>query len=235
MGCLLRMPGKAGPMLHKAVMRVLLTGTMTLPVAGMANEAAGFAQGQPPVGLPLVLVQDDGGGDGAAQPSEDAGALADALADGPADAEGISPEETDQIVADLSSGTAFCQALGDPSLNVDCLSDQFAAAAQAMPAKGGYSAARKALLDAAARLHALAAANAAPGKAAAKVGSGNRRSSRPLTAVADPAALAARAVAIVRDTRLVLLRSSSGSDRRRIAYEQVAAVVNSTKVLLRSS
>ena len=207
---------------------------MALPLASMANEATGLPQVVPPVGLPLVLVQDDGGSDGSgdvAQPPDDAGAVADE----PADAEGISAEETDQIVADLSSGTAFCQAVGDPALNVDCLSDQFAAAAKSMPTKGGYAAARKALLDAAARLHALAAANAAPGKPAAKVKSGNRRSSRPLTAVANPAAVAAKAAAIVRDTKLVLLRSSSGSDQRRIAYEQVAAVVDSTKVLLRSS
>ncbi|MEO6300808.1 MAG: hypothetical protein ABIV25_04415 [Paracoccaceae bacterium] len=212
-------------------MSALLTGALALPLASMASDAGGILSSRRPVGLPLVQVQDDGGGGDAAGPSDDA----DASADDPADAEGISQDETDQIVENLSSGTTFCQAVGDPALNVDCLSDQFAAAAKAMPAKGGYGDARKALLDAAAKLHALAAANAAPGKPAAKVKAGNHRSSRPLTAVANPAAVAAKAAAIVQETKLVLLRSSSGSDQRRIAYEQVAAVVNSTKVLLRSA
>ena len=225
-------------MVQKAVMSVLLSGAMALPLAGMANDATGFPDVRPPARLPLVLAQDAGGGGSESSGGADADQPpdpADTLADEPADAAGISDEETGQIVEDLSSGTSFCQALGDPALNVDCLSDQFAAAAKAMPAKGGYAAARKALLDASAKLHALAAANAAPDKPAAKAGSGKRRSSRPLTAVANPAAVAAKAAAIVKETRLLLLRSSSGSDQRRIAYEQVAAVVDSTKVLLRSS
>ncbi len=222
-------------MLRKTLRSMLLTGAMMWPLAGVATDATGHRLSPPPAALPLVLVQDEGGSDNGGGDGAAAQDTSDGVADDPADAEGISEDATDQIVADLSTGSAFCQGLGDPALNVDCLSDQFAAAAKAMPAKGGYAAARKALLDAAARLHALAAANAAPGKPAAKVKAGKRHSTRPLTAVANPAAVAAKAAAIVTETRLVLLRSSSGSDQRRIAYEQVAAVVDSTKVLLRSS
>ncbi|MEO8243631.1 MAG: YDG domain-containing protein, partial [bacterium] len=150
----------------------------------------------------------------------------------------ISTETTQRILDEIRAGSAFCKALVHQEYVIDCLSDRLQSVADGLSAVGEYSEVRAALEDAAQELHALALANASTELARSIVrASGNRRSSRPLTAVSADrlGAVNAQAAAIINNAELVLLRSSSGSARRSVAFSQVAQVVNSTKVLLRSS
>ncbi len=150
----------------------------------------------------------------------------------------ISTETTQRILDEIRAGSAFCKALVHQEYVIDCLSDRLQSVADGLSAVGEYSEVRAALEDAAQQLHALALANASADleRSIARA-SGNRRSSRPLTAVSAErlGAVNAQAAAIINGAELVLLRSSSGSARRSVAFSQVAQVVNSTKVLLRSS
>jgi hypothetical protein len=225
-----------------------LAGALSLPIASMANDASGFPT------VPYVIVGSEfslGGpdatiflaqsscGEGGCRvepsghdrpdpaPVSPVGAVPNAV--------GISPSATSDIVASLTAGKDFCEKLSNPAYNVDCLSYQFWLTAQSMPATGGYSDARQALLDASAKLHDLALANRDRSKPAARAKVGGKETSRLLTPVTNVAAVNAQAAVIVQNTNLVLLRSSSESNQRRLAYTQIAAVVNSTKVLLRSS
>lgn len=149
----------------------------------------------------------------------------------------INTETTQRILDEISAGSAFCKALIRQEYVIDCLSDRLQSVADGLSAVGEYSEVRAALEDAAQQLHALALANASAELAQQVVRAGSRRSSRPLTAIAPEAmgAVNARAAAIIESAGLVLLRSSSGSAQRSVAFNQVAQVVNSTKVLLRSS
>ena len=148
----------------------------------------------------------------------------------------ISTETTRQIIDEVNAGVAFCKQLVGQEYMVDCLSDRLQSVADGLSAVGEYSEVRAALEDAAQKLHALALANSGTLPQAVHRSAG-RSSSRPLTAVSD-AALASvngQASAIINSTELVLLRSSENSERRRVAFEQISQVVDSTKVLLRSS
>ena len=149
----------------------------------------------------------------------------------------ISTETTQRILDEINAGSAFCKALVNQEYVIDCLSDRLQSVADGLSAVGEYSEVRAALEDAAQKLHALALANASGDLARTIARAANMRSSRALTAISSAAmgAANAQAAAIIDGARLVLLRSSSGSERRSVAFTQVAAVVNSTKVLLRSS
>ncbi len=148
----------------------------------------------------------------------------------------ISTETTRQIIDEVNAGVAFCKQLVHPEYMVDCLSDRLQSVADGLSAVGEYSEVRRALEDAAQKLHALALANSGNLPQAVHRSSG-RSSSRPLTAVSDAtlARVNGQAAAIINSTELVLLRSSENSERRRVAFEQISQVVDSTKVLLRSS
>ena len=98
-----------------------------------------------------------------------------------------------------------------------------------LPFKGGHAGIRVA------RFAAALALDIYDGSPKTKPSKGGKTAHRYLAPVRNPAKVAIKATAIIEATRLVLLRSSSGSDQRRIACEQVAAVVDSNKVLLRSS
>ena len=149
----------------------------------------------------------------------------------------ISTETTQRILDEINAGSAFCKALVNQEYVIDCLSDRLQAVADGLSAVGEYSEVRSALEDAAQKLHALALANASSDLARTIARVADMRSTRALTAISSAAmgAANAQAAAIIDGARLVLLRSSSGSERRSVAFTQVAAVVNSTKVLLRSS
>ena len=59
----------------------------------------------------------------------------------------------------------------------------------------------------------------------------------PLAAIrpAELPRVMAEAAAIVDDTSTILLRSTENSERRQIAYQEIAVAIDSTKVLLRSA
>ncbi|MEO6300809.1 MAG: hypothetical protein ABIV25_04420 [Paracoccaceae bacterium] len=220
------------------VMLMLLTGAAALPAAAMVTGMVDFPHTQDD-GVAVILVQSCGEGGCSSQcvgscdsarpgttPSLPPGVSADAV--------GISPPATKTITDALAHSVAFCESLGDPRLNIDCLSDQYRFIAQQLAYDSGYSGIRNALLVASDKLHQLARDNRAEGPKLRPLKNGETPH-RNLVPVKDPAAVAVQAEAIVAEASTVLLRSSSGSDQRRIAYEQVAAVVNSSKVLLRSA
>jgi hypothetical protein len=151
----------------------------------------------------------------------------------------LSAENTDRVVNILQAGQAFCVALPDSVYAIDCLAERMEAAAAAMPETGDYADARAVLLAGAARLNALAVANADPAKPRAEaraVAEGGIRTTRPLVPVRPEvlAEVAAEAQQIVDETETLLLRSAENSAARKVHYERIAAAVDSNKVLLRS-
>jgi hypothetical protein len=154
------------------------------------------------------------------------------------EAEVLSTANTDKVVDILQAGQAFCVSLPESVYAVDCLAERMQAAAEAMPATGDYAEARAALLSGAARLNALARANADPAKprVSAQTADGGLSTTRPLVPVRPEqlAAVTAQAQAIVDETETLLLRSAESSAARKVHYERIAAAVESNKVLLRS-
>ena len=123
---------------------------------------------------------------------------------------------------------------------IDCLSDRLQSVADGLSSTGEYSEVRAALLDAARKLHTIAIQNASTvltQTVARSTRGPNRTSSRPLTAVSAASLLVANAEAraILAETQVVLLRSGSQSERRRVAFQEVGRVVGTTATLLRSS
>ncbi len=160
-------------------------------------------------------------------------------ADLPADAEVLSNSNTNRVVRILTSGQAFCASLADDAYAIDCLAERMEAAAAAMPDTGEYADARAALLQGAARLNALAVANADPAlprATARSAGAEGIRTSRPLVPVRKDklAEVAVQAQQIVEETETLLLRSAEASNARKVHYTRIAAAVDSNKVLLRS-
>ena len=222
-----------------AVMALLLAGAAAWPAASMVTGILDFPQTGSADGvatggadLPIILVQsNEGGNDSYSRPT---GSDTKVIPPGtPPDAIGITPAVTATIVLALSRGAAFCKRLNDQTLLIDCLSDQYAFVASTIPFDSGYSGVRNALLDASAKLHQLAVDH--QGGAKVQASKGGLSSHRKLIPVKNAVKHNLEAAKIIEETSTVLLRSSSGSDQRRIAYEQVAAVVDSNKVLLRSA
>jgi hypothetical protein len=127
-----------------------------------------------------------------------------------------------------------------PIWRIDCLADGFKQIARTLPRGAGYASIRMELSSAADELAALARRNADPQKPPerlrAQTSNGPRRTSRPIVAVAPqnlPAANRA-AEAIVADLSTTLLRSAPGSGAQP-EIERIAAAVDSTRILLRSS
>ncbi|MGV8986958.1 MAG: beta strand repeat-containing protein [Cypionkella sp.] len=160
---------------------------------------------------------------------------------GPADKlQLIDTETTKQILDQINAGANFCREFVSQEYAIDCLSDRLQATADGLSATGEYSEVRAALEDAARKLHALALSNQSSvlSSVVARSTSGAiRSSSRPLVAVSGAALASANAAAsaIIVNTQLVLLRSASNSERRRVAFQQVGQILGTTKVLLRSS
>jgi hypothetical protein len=227
-----------------------LFGVLSVLALALALPAASLTQGparpQALDGL-LILTQSSGGdysggdysgcdGDCGGPQDHRPDASGPAVPPGtPPDAVGITPETTQSIVDSIAAATLYCQKLDDPALSVDCLAEQLQTIGKNIPYQGGYSSARLALMDAAAKLHALAVANASTTRPPVRPDVKGQRPHRALQPVDNTAAVAAKAAAILQDTTLVLLRSSSGSEQRRAAYETVATALGSTKVLLRSA
>ncbi|MES2666183.1 MAG: hypothetical protein V4712_08795 [Pseudomonadota bacterium] len=157
----------------------------------------------------------------------------------PGEAEVFSNSNTNRVVRILNSGQAFCASLADEAYAIDCLAERMEAAAAAMPETGDYADARAALLQGAARLNALAVANADPAlprATARQAGGDGIRTSRPLVPVRKDklAEVAVQAQQIVTETETLLLRSSEASSARKVHYSRISAAVGSNKVLLRS-
>jgi hypothetical protein len=151
-----------------------------------------------------------------------------------------SESTTRAIVQGLQDSARFCASVPQLEYRLDCLSERLEAVAAAIPAGGDYADARAVLAQTAVDLGALVSANPSPDLPRARISQGGATpiaTSRPLRPVATAALpdVAARADAILQEAETLLLRSSTGAASRTLAYQQIAAVVGSTKVLLRAT
>ncbi|WP_102109277.1 hypothetical protein [Oceaniglobus roseus] len=146
---------------------------------------------------------------------------------------------TEQIVFLVQSIGAFCSKLPDRRYEVDCLADQYEQVASTMARNGEYAGARQAIEQTSKRLRGLAAANrAADAQPAQLAGTKTAHaSSRPIVPIdrARTKAARVRAAQIVEEGQTLLLRSAERSERRKVAYTQIAEALESNKVLLRSA
>ena len=138
----------------------------------------------------------------------------------------------------LRFATGFCGALSG-AYAVSCLADMIGRAAKDLPDTADYAGMKTALASASTRLEAVAKAARDPEEPrinARVEGPRPMATSRPLTPVrpAEDAAVKARALAIIEETQTVLLRSSTRSEVTRASFVEVAAALDSNKVLLRS-
>lgn len=150
------------------------------------------------------------------------------------------PEPTDAVIVDFNEAIAFCGAIGSDEYVIDCLSERLEVIASQLPDTGDFAEMRRAIADASAQLGALAAQNPSgtlPSGIARSTGANPVATSRPLRPVATEtlAASLLAADAIVAQTQVVLLRSSTNSQNRSLDFQRVAAVVGTSRSLLRSA
>ena len=149
-------------------------------------------------------------------------------------------EPTDSVVVDFNEAIAFCGAIGSDEYVIDCLSERLDVIASQLPESGEFAEMRTAIADASAQLGALAAQNQSatlPSGIARSTGAAPVVTTRPLRPVATEtlAASLLAADAIIAQTQVVLLRSSTNSQNRSLDFQTVAAVVGTSRALLRST
>ncbi len=145
-----------------------------------------------------------------------------------------------QIAEAIEDTYGFCIQLRPPEYLVDCLAEQLQEIADALRPTGDYAEAKEILEEAAEDLRALARANVDPTKPLVRASGrvrGKRITTKPLVAVRPERAAAVKlqAADILAEAETKLLRSAETSDRRLIAYAQMAKAVGSNKTLLRSA
>ena len=152
----------------------------------------------------------------------------------PADAVGITPQNTAAIVALVDEANRYCREHYDRRYVIDCIARAYVRIGQSLPFRGGYGGVRIALMNGGTALHELAIKNTDPTQPAKTGPTGRGTPSAYLRPVVQSPAVLKAAGDIIEGTQLVLLRSAAGSAQRHEAYTQVANVVGSTVVLLRS-
>ena len=141
------------------------------------------------------------------------------------------------ISGQLRRYVAFCQSTARPDYVVDCLSERFDVAADAVGSYGDNAELYRALKTAARDLAAVSRKYASPtARPLVLSATGSFTTSRAIRPVAPENLLPANAAAtaVLDEAELTLLRSSSRSTNA-LAFRQVAEVVGSAKVLLRAS
>ncbi len=152
----------------------------------------------------------------------------------------VTTEGGTEVANAITDAYGFCIQIKPPEYLVDCLGEQLREIADALPPTGDYAEAKEILEEAADELRALVRANADPAKpliqASGRV-AGKRIVTKPLVAVRPERAPAVKqqAANILAEAETKLLRSAEASDRRLIAYAQMAKAVGSNKTLLRSA
>lgn len=152
--------------------------------------------------------------------------------------QGGSPQIATIAEVTTARGIEHCGAYTDV-WRVDCLSSELERLARRMPDDRASRQARTEILAAAAELRALAEANADPAqppvRRAAEVDGRRITTTRPITAVAPDRVVATNLAAdkVISELSTTLLRSASSNGAAEFA--RVAAAVDSTKVLLRST
>ncbi|MCR8723212.1 hypothetical protein [Frigidibacter sp. ROC022] len=138
------------------------------------------------------------------------------------------------IASKLEKVNQTCQSLSSAEYRIDCLGEGYTRTAADIPDNATFGDAREAVARAASQLSGLAAANRAPAALPDVKVPEAKRSVRPVSPEKLKAAQAA-ALEIIEETETVLLRSSDIKPSQSAAYEKIAAAVNSSKVLLRST
>lgn len=180
-------------------------------------------------------------GKSAGDDGHDGGADGGHGGEGGANAEGRSAATrvTDpaDVPARIAEITALCGGIG--AYTVDCLAERFEALEKDMALLPGHAQVRDVLGQTARSLRAIAREHRDPDQPRIKLRSadGLQTSHRPVIAVAPErqAAAAAAAVAVLEEAETILLRSAANSASRSVQYQQIAAAIGSSKVLLRSS
>lgn len=182
--------------------------------------------------LPLIPVQSWGGDRDSPSYGGDSRYGSD-RDDQPAGITAAGVQKIEWLIADR---IRHCEAYR-PIWRVDCLADGFEQIARTLPRGEGYSRLRDELSSTADQLALVARRNADPQKQPSRLrvqtSAGPRRTSRPIVAI-DPRLLPtanATADSIVSDLSTTLLRSA----RNETDLVRIAAAVDSTRVLLRSS
>jgi hypothetical protein len=149
-----------------------------------------------------------------------------------------SPVIGDTVEASVERAIEHCGAYTDV-WRVDCLSNELERMANQLPNDRASRKAKVEIRAAAAKLRALAEANADPEKSpvrrAVEVDGTRLATTRPITAVAPERVVATNLAAdqVISELSTTLLRSASGAGAAE--FTRVAAAVDSTKVLLRST
>ncbi len=197
---------------------------------GRTSQETGDAQ--------LFLAQSTGcGSDCPNQPGSGSGGGSSSGYDtGP---QGISPAATQKIAQMFLDAAGFCRQL-DLRYRVDCLYAKYRKIAQALPKTGDYAPLRAALVRAADRLEDVVDDYGDPsaGKISPRLRSQPAAERiRPLSPIRpDRQEVVNRMTTeILTELSTVLLRSSTGSERRQLAFQEIATAIDSTKVLLRSA
>lgn len=152
----------------------------------------------------------------------------------------LTAEYTRTLTRRMSEINEYCGPV-DSAYRIDCLAEQYRQIAKSLPKHGDHRRVSEALHKAADDLEAIVAANldtAAPTITPAPQAKAPRaKAVRKIRAVQKKRIVVAERAAakVVTELETVLLRSSESSRRRKKPFEQVAAVVNSNKRLLRSA
>ncbi|KIC39784.1 hypothetical protein RA26_03610 [Leisingera sp. ANG-M7] len=144
-----------------------------------------------------------------------------------------------ELLSTLAAAKAFCSSTGDSSLQVDCLSERLEAAADGIPNGTDYEEVREVLQDTSQQLKRLARQNRDPNRGRVTVTSSTdqaQKTNRPLIPVraSAQAEVNREAAKMFEEAGKVLLRSAEAAQERQTQYAQIAAAIDSNKVLLRS-
>jgi len=148
------------------------------------------------------------------------------------------PELGDAAEISVKRGIAHCSAYTDV-WRVDCLSNELERMANQLPNDRASAQAKADIRAAAEKLRMLAEQNADPAQPAVRrsveLDGKKRTTTRPITAVAPERVVATNLAAdqVITELSTTLLRSASSSNAAE--FTRVAAAVDSTKVLLRST
>jgi hypothetical protein len=134
----------------------------------------------------------------------------------------------------------FCARVQLPEYQIDCLSDQLSQIAETIPDEPDFAPARQIIRDTSRKLAGVARSKPSTTRRPARLSAGgaapasSSRPIRPIEREALPQAVE-EAEQILEEAETLLLRSAESSERRKVAYEQMAEAIDSTKILLRSS
>lgn len=149
----------------------------------------------------------------------------------------VTPGMTNSIVRNIQAVRDECAGY-DPVYRIDCLRRGLKDVAARIPNAGEYQQARQIIARTASKLGGIQARNvdASQPKLNSR-GNARFKRQRALTAVKRENLRQAmqQAAAVIAEAETLLLRSAENSQKRSGHYQQIAAAVGSTKVLLRSA